>query len=87
MPEFLFTVLNEFFYVWHLSNDDMVKEHVILFSKKTLPPDHNREGMKWYEYQMEVAAFLCERLINLYVAHNFKNVYESEIVQMEVCGA
>ena len=87
MCEFIFGVLNEFAFVWNFKIENDIKNHVLIFSEHKCPPDHVREGMSFVDYQMEIMAFMFERLINLYVAHNFKNVYETELIQMEVCGA
>ena len=51
---------------------------------KYAPPDHIQNGRTWEDYQLRIFGFLSERLITLYVMHNFKDkIYETDLIRLD----
>ena len=81
--EFIFGILFEFEKRRGITSisgwEEYAKEHAPSF----IPGYHKREGEESYNYQMRIGAFLFERLLTLYVLHNFKNISHVEFIDLK----
>ena len=82
--EFLFTIFFEFEKRMGFSTIDEWRNYVIDSNIQICPPDHKEKGRTWVDYQLRIFGFLSERLITLYVLHNFKDkIYETELIRLD----
>ena len=82
--EFLFTIFFEFEKRMGFSTIDEWRNYVIESNIQICPPDHKEKGRTWVDYQLRIFGFLSERLITLYVMHNFKDkIYETELIRLD----
>lgn len=82
--EFLFTIFFEFEKRMGFSTIDEWRNYVIDSNIQICPPDHKEKGRTWVDYQLRIFGFLSERLITLYVMHNFKDkIYETELIRLD----
>lgn len=82
MWTFIINVLFEFQKRLNLKTIEDFKEHVINTSNKICPPDHIKSGLNWVDYQMRIFGSLTERLITLFILHNFKDsVFYSDYIK------
>lgn len=82
--DFIFTILSEFEKRNKLITVDDWKQHIENKGQYLCPPDHLRNGVNWKDYQLRIGGFLSERLITLYVLHNFSKRVCVDFVDLEV---
>ena len=70
--EFIFGVIRRYIQKMGFKTISDVRSYVERMGKKVVPGDKERNGMTWVDYQSMIGAFLSERLLTLYVYHNFK---------------
>ena len=80
---FIFSILFEVENRLGLHNDEEWMEHVISCGNKVIPREHTRNGMSYIQYQMLACGFLYERLLTIFIEHNFNKIYETEMEMLE----
>jgi hypothetical protein len=84
MMTFIFNIFNKFNEKLSLNTYDDYYNHVLKHSKHINNNQHESYGAKWENYQLRIFGFLAERLMTLYVLHNFKNIkyvdYEAGLI-------
>ena len=83
MNEFIFGVLFEMENRLGLQSEDEWGKHVMEKKLKVIPLEHETNGMDVEQYQKLVGGFLYERLLTVYVRHNFKKIYEVNMEMLE----
>ena len=84
MCDFLFTIFNEFENKVGYNTIEEWRTHVKEHSVQICPEDHKSNGITWVDYQLRIFGALSERLVTLYVLHNFKDkIYETELVRLD----
>ena len=81
--EFIFDVLFEMERRLGLYTEEAWEKHVSEKVLKVLPSEHEIKGMTVEQYQKLVGGFLYERLLTVYVRHNFKKIYEVKMEMLE----
>lgn len=82
--EFLFSIFFEFEKRKGFTTMEEWKKYVKDSNVQICPPDHLQNGRTWEDYQLRIFGFLSERLITLYVMHNFKDkIYETELIRLD----
>ena len=71
--EFLFSIFFEFEKRKGFNTMEEWKKYIKDSNVQICPPDHIQNGRTWEDYQLRIFGFLSERLITLYVMHNFKD--------------
>lgn len=82
--DFLFTIFFEFERRKGFTTIDEWKAYVKESNIQICPPDHKNNGLTWEDYQLRIFAFLAERLLTLYVLHNFNGkIYETDLIRLD----
>ena len=82
--KFLFTIFFEFERRKGFTTIDEWKAYVKEANIQICPPDHKDNGLTWEDYQLRIFAFLAERLLTLYVLHNFNGkIYETDLMRLD----
>lgn len=82
--DFLFTIFFEFERRKGFTTIDEWKTYVKESNIQICPPDHKNNGLTWEDYQLRIFAFLAERLLTLYVLHNFNGkIYETDLIRLD----
>lgn len=82
--EFLFNIFFEFEKRVGYKTIDEWRNYVRESNIQICPQDHINNGLTWEDYQLRIFAFLSERLLTLYVMHNFKDkIYETELIRLD----
>ena len=77
--EFIFGILYEYMHRMGFNSITDVIEYVKSNNKNICPLDHSRKNVSWVEYQCRIGGALFERLLTLYVLHNYKNIKHVEL--------
>jgi len=83
MWDFVFSILIRFQNLFWLVSRERANEYVKTFSSHYFPQKEHQYLHSWEEYQTPILAFISERLVTLYVYHNFKNIYYEKIIKYE----
>ena len=83
MEAFIQDVISEFRRKNELWTMRDVRRHVETSGQKYIPDDHRRDGLSYVDFQMRIGGELHERLMTLYVLHNFRNIYEAGLIDLE----
>lgn len=82
--EFIFSIFDEFEKRVGYKNIEEWRKHAETHSVKVCPEDHKKNGLTWVDYQIRIFGALSERLITLYVMHNFKDkIYETDLIRLD----
>ena len=82
--DFLFTIFFEFERRKGFTTLDEWKTYVKEANVQICPPDHKNNGLTWEDYQLRIFGFLAERLLTLYVLHNFNGkIYETDLIRLD----
>lgn len=78
MCEFIFNILFTLMNGFRIDSSESLVNHVRTFSRQI--GSHNVE---WQKYQMGIGGYLFERLVTLYIRHNFEKIYLNKMINME----
>ena len=82
--DFLFTIFFEFEKRKGFITIDEWRAYVKESNIQICPPDHKNNGLTWEDYQLRIFGFLAERLLTLYVLHNFNGkIYETDLIRLD----
>ena len=82
---FLFSIFFEFERRKGFTTIDEWKTYVKESNIQICPREHKNNGLTWEDYQLRIFAFLAERLLTLYVLHNFNGkIYETDLVRLDI---
>jgi hypothetical protein len=82
--EFIFNILFEVENRLGFKTMDEWREYVTKNASKNCPKEHLSNGASWQDYQLRIPAFIAERLLTLYVLHNFNNkICEIDLVRID----
>lgn len=85
--EFIFSIFFEFEKRKGFKTIEEWRRYVEESNIQICPDDHVKNGLTWVDYQMRIFGALSERLITLYVLHNFENkIYETDLVRLDKCN-
>lgn len=81
--KFIFDVLFEFEKRSGISDYNGWLEHAKQSGQTSMPKDHEKRGVKPYEYQARLFGFLYERLFTFFVHVNNQKVFERDYVRLD----
>lgn len=81
--DFVFDILFEIEKRYGFSTKEEWIEYARKSGQKSIPIDHNSNGVSPEEYQSKVLAYLYERLFTFYVCENYKNIYEKVYIKLD----
>lgn len=85
--EFIFSIFFEFEKRMGFNSIDEWRRYIQESNVQICPEDHIKNGLSWVDYQMRIFGALSERLITLYVLHNFENkIYETDLIRVDKCN-
>lgn len=83
--DFLFTIFFEFERRKGFTTIDEWKTYVKESNIQICPREHKNNGLTWEDYQLRIFGFLAERLLTLYVLHNFNGkIYETDLIRLDI---
>lgn len=80
---FCFNVLFKLEEIYNLHTSQEWFDYADKNKEGIIPPDHKIDGMSVAEYQMQVPAFLCERLMSFYVSEVIGRVRDIEYKRLD----
>ena len=82
---FLFSIFFEFERRKGFTTIDEWKTYVKESNIQICPREHKNNGLTWEDYQLRIFGFLAERLLTLYVLHNFNGkIYETDLIRLDI---